>query len=79
MGTKLNFGSKNTFPSKKLRWKEMQVNKIFHPKFVGKGRVQKKKLVEFSTKRLVEKNKKTKNYLRVMKRILYDMGPLTLG
>ena len=31
----------------------MQVNKIFHPKFVGKGRFQKKKkLVEFSTKRL---------------------------
>ena len=47
---------------------------------IDKGRVQKNKLVEFSTKRppLVEKNKKTKNDLLAMKQILYDMGPPTL-
>ena len=50
---------------------------------MGNGRVP-KKIVEFSTKRLTpppfsgKKNKKAKNDLRVMKRILYDMGPLTL-
>ena len=37
---------------------------------------KKKKLVEFSTKRL-EKNKKTKNDLLAIKQILYDMGLLT--
>ena len=43
----------------------------------------KRKLVEFSTKRLPPLSgkkirKKMKNDLRAMKRILYDMGPLTL-
>ena len=51
---------------------------------LAKGRV-KKKIVEFSTKGLTpfplneKKIKKiNKNDLRSMKRILYDMGPLTL-
>ena len=44
----------------------------------------KKKIVEFSTKRLPppplsgRKIRKTKNDLLAMKQILYDMGPLTL-
>ena len=49
---------------------------------LGKGSKKKKKLVEFCTKRLtpplVEKNKKTKNDLRALKQILYDMGLLAL-
>ena len=47
----------------------------------GNGRVQKKeKLVEFSTERVTppQSGKKQKNDLLAMKRILYDMGPLTL-
>ena len=28
---------------------------------------------------IVEKNKKTKNYLRTMKKILYDMGPCQMA
>ena len=58
----------------------VKTNKIF-----AKGRVKKKKIVEFSTKRLTplpppwwKRNKKTKNDLLAMKQILYDMGPLTL-
>ena len=52
---------------------------------LGKGRVQKKNLVEFSPKRLTpppplrgKKIKKNKNDLLARKQILYDMGPLTL-
>ena len=51
---------------------------------LGKGSKKKKKIGEFSPKRLPppplsgKKIKKTKNDLLAMKQILYDMGPLTL-
>ena len=39
----------------------------------------KKRIVEFSTKRLKKIKKKQKNYLLAMKQILYNVGPLALA